>query len=85
MKKLLMALAFLPLMAAAETWFDPSTGYAWTYSINDGKAIIGYEDHWSSAEPTISPSPEGDVIIPSAVNGVEVKGLEWLRLLIIRR
>ena len=35
MKKLLMALALLPLMAVAETWYDSTTGYTWTYGAYD--------------------------------------------------
>ena len=75
MKKLLMALALLPLMAAAETWYDPSTGFTWTYSLSGGKVIIGFENYWSSSVPIVSPEPSGNLVVPTTVNGVEVVGI----------
>ena len=53
------------LAGFAETWTDPDTGYTWTYS----KWISGGE---SVAEISNCSSKEGDVIIPSLVNGCHV-------------
>ena len=37
MKKLLMALVLLPLMALADMWTDESTGYTWYYNVSGGR------------------------------------------------
>ena len=71
MKKLLMALALLPLMAAAETWYDPSTGYTWTYSLASVYGGWGNGCEWFDIEndsvvlEAVSPIPNGELRFPS--------------------
>ena len=72
MKKLLMALAFLPLMAAAETWYDSKTGYTWTYGVYDSyehpaEGIAIYD---------VAPKPKGVLTIPSHINGSPVRSVD---------
>ena len=82
MKKLLMALVLLPLMAAAETWYDPSTGYTWTYSLASVYGGWGNGCEWFDIEndsvvlEAVSPIPNGELRFPSQINGhlVEVLG-----------
>ena len=81
MKKLMMALALLPLMAAAETWYDSKTGYTWTYSL--ASAYEGWGDgcEWFDVDDdsvvleAVSPIPNGELQFPSLINGHTVKVL----------
>ena len=80
MKKLLMALVLLPLMALADT--ETVDGITWTYSICDGMSkigptnvndepIIGYDD-WARA---ISAETAGMITIPSVLGGCPVTSI----------
>lgn len=87
MKKLLMALALLPLMAAAETWYDPSTRSTWLYSekpgdtsgrwggvvceLDNGEIEIGPGERHQD-KFAVSPAPTGAVVIPATINGFSV-------------
>ena len=62
MKKLLMALALLPLMAAAET--ETIGDITWTYSISDDNAIV------EGADPCF-----GSVVIPPVLGGCPVTSI----------
>ena len=76
MKKLLMALALMPLMVIAETWTDPSTGIIWTYiSRNDGTASLGtgWGDFMTTAVPV---STCGALTVPASINGRSVTIIE---------
>ena len=55
------------LVAWAETWTDPETGYTWTYTISGETAEI--DNDWVVA---ISPKPIGVVVIPSVLGGKPV-------------
>ena len=70
LKKLLMVLVLLPLMAMADTWTDESTGYTWYYNVSGGKAEI--RNSYSCA---VSPKPSGSLTIPSQINGCPVVGI----------
>ena len=61
-KKLLMALALLPLMAAAET--EVVDGIEWTYTARDGKAEVG-----GGFLPAIPSATTGALTIPSTFSG----------------
>ena len=65
MKKLLMALALLPLMAAADTKIVD--GITWTYTVRDGKAELG-----GGFIPAISSTTTGAITIPSAFGDIPV-------------
>lgn len=67
MKRLLLTLVLLPLMAAADTWTDESTGYTWYYKVSDGKAEIR-----NSYLCAVLPEPSGSLEIPSQINGYPV-------------
>ena len=62
----------MPLMA--NTWYDPDTGYTWTYAIdNDTAWLYGtYHSNYGYATPAISPAPTGHVSIPSTFEGKPV-------------
>ena len=63
MKKLMMALVLMPLMALATSTNE--NGYTWTYWQEDGAArIVG-----------ITPNPTGALTIPASLGGLSVK---WL-------
>ena len=68
MKKLLMTLVLLPLIALAyETWTDPSTGIEWTYTVQgDGTVSIGGGNSSTRAVPTTT---TGSLSIPARING----------------
>jgi len=54
--------------ARADTWTDSSTGYTWSYRINNGGAeICNY-----NGAPSVSPSPHGAVTIPATLGGYPV-------------
>ena len=72
MKKLLMALVLMPLMAGADTWMDESTGYTWYYEVSNGKAEI--RNGYSCA---VSPKPSGTLTIPSQINGYPVVSIGY--------
>lgn len=73
MKKLLMALALLPLMAGAyETWTDPSTGIRWTYTIlDDGTISLG--DGYSAT--AVNRDTSGSLDILPTINGRAVTSI----------
>ena len=74
MKKIVMALVLMPLMALAyET--EIVDGIEWKYTISDGKATVG--DGWSSA---ISSSTTGAITIPSTLGGCPVTSIGVGRL-----
>ena len=70
--KLLMVLALMPLMALADTWNDPNTGIAWTYTISDGEAQVG---PGSYSSPAISKTTTGAITIPSTLGGYPVTSI----------
>ena len=66
--------AAVPLLA--DTWYDSSTGYTWTYRIVGNGAEIYGEEYWDEAGdihyPAISPDPSGSVAIPATLGGKPV-------------
>ena len=70
MKKLLMALVLLPLMAAAET--EVVDGIEWTYAIIGDKAQVG---DGLSTNPAIPSSTVGAITIPSTLGGYPVTSI----------
>ena len=68
MKKLLMALALLPLMAAAET--EIVNDVEWTFFIKDGKVQVG---SWNY--PAVSYEVIGAITIPSFLGGCPVTSI----------
>ena len=67
-----LSLYFTP--AFSETWYDSTTGYTWTYFIVDGHAEIGAEngDYNWYRDIAVSPSPTGELIVPSILGGCPV-------------
>ena len=65
-------------VAATGAWADEETvgGYTWTYRINGDTAEIykhaDFGDVDPDVEPAISPSPSGDLVIPSKLGGKTV-------------
>ncbi len=57
------------LVAWAETWTDPETGYTWTYTVSSGEVSLGGGTISSCAVPT---STTGAITIPSSLNGFPV-------------
>lgn len=82
MKKLslvVMTLGMLSVLQAAEEYVN---GYTWTYRIVNGGAVIyGNHDDASSIfyGPSISPSPEGVLTIPSSLGGCPVISIESMQ------
>ena len=70
MKQLLLAFCALcmTLPVFADTWLDPDTGYRWTYTLSDGKAILGP----SGTSPAVDPAPSGHIDIPETLGGLPV-------------
>ena len=70
MKQLLLAFCALcmTLPVFADTWLDPDTGYRWTYTLSDGKAILGSSGH----SPAVDPAPSGHIDIPETLGGLPV-------------
>lgn len=64
MRKLLMAMVLLPLMALADIWTDPETGIEWGYTISDGQAEVGRSE-----------GVTGAIIIPSMLGGSPVTSI----------
>ena len=62
----LMAMAFA-LNVWADTWYDETTGYTWSYSTSQGEATI--RNGYAAA---VSPSPSGELEIPSSPGGYRV-------------
>lgn len=73
MKKILMAMTLVPLMAMADTWTDPETGIEWSFTISDGKATVG-SDQGASAIPW---ETFGAIEIPSTLGGCPVTSIGW--------
>lgn len=73
MKKLIMMVVLMPLMALAyEKWTDPNTGIEWTYSVqNDGSVSLGGEN-LEYITTAITEGTSGTLIIPSIINGRSV-------------
>ena len=65
MKKVLMTLVLLPLMALADT--ETVDGIAWTYTVSAGEASVG--NGWDSAIPS---DTSGAITIPSNLGGCPV-------------
>ena len=59
------------ISAQAATWTDPDTGYTWTYTVSGDTAQI-YKGNNAAA---ISPSPTGELTIPSQLNGKTVTNI----------
>ena len=74
MKKLIMMVALMPMLAMAyETWTDPSTGIKWTYEVqDDGTVSLG---GGSSSYPAVSKSLTGTLTAPSTINGKSVTSI----------
>ena len=64
---------FAAMQLMADTWTDPDTGYTWTYRINGDTAEI-YKDYYSAA---ISPSPTGELTVPSTLGGRPVTSIGY--------
>ena len=64
MKRLMMlaVAALVALGAWADTWTDPDTGITWTYTVSDGKAILG---GGSSSSTAVQRSTSGTLAIPA--------------------
>ena len=63
------------VIVRAETWYDKETGYTWTYTIQDGNAIIENHPSYSAIDfytCAISPYPKGVLFIPAELNGCKV-------------
>ena len=75
-RKILMALLLFPCFTStfAETWYDDTTGYTWTYFIVDGHAEIGADngDYNWYRDIAVSPSPTGKLVVPSILGGQPV-------------
>ena len=72
MKKLILIVVLMPLMALADKWTDPSTGIEWTYVIQSDETVslgngFGY--------PAVSESTMGTLIIPRTINGKSVTSI----------
>ena len=82
MKKLLMALVLLPLMATAETWYDATTSLTWEYCLDGGATMKRQQPAEYGALPPgatieqVSPSPVGALEIPSSINGYDVVAID---------
>lgn len=76
MKKLLMALMLMPLMALADTWTDPATGITWTYDEIDGRVWLGSSHHYSG-QLAIPTSTKGAIIIPPRINEMPVRAIGY--------
>ena len=75
-RKMIIALSLFPCFTStfAETWHDDTTGYTWTYFIVDGHAEIGAENggyNWYR-DIAVSPSPTGELVVPSILGGCPV-------------
>ena len=70
--KLMMLVAAVAVSfgALADTWYDSSTGYTWTYRINGDTAEI-----YNNSSAAISPKPTGAVTIPSSLGGKPVTSI----------
>ena len=74
MKKLLMVLVLLPLMALAET--EIVDGIQWTYYVRDGKACIeGRRGMAGGDPPAIPESTVGAIVIPDTLGGYPVDSI----------
>ena len=60
------------LVALADSWTDPETGYTWKYRVNGDMVEINSGSYYSAA---ISPNPTGAVAIPSALGGKPVTSI----------
>ena len=69
MKKLIMALVLMPLMALAA--IETVDGIPWYYRVTDGKADITIEDD-NYVRPAIPQSAQGAIQVPSALGGYPV-------------
>ena len=82
MKKLLMAMALLPMMATAETWYDATTSLTWEYCLDGGATMKRQQPAEYGALPPgatieqVSPSPVGALEIPSSINGYDVVAID---------
>lgn len=68
---LILCTIYLPTLSA-EVWRDETTGYEWSYTVNNGAATI--ENNYMCA---ITPKPMGELIVPEYVNGIQVKGIGY--------
>ena len=66
--KIVIAAALFTCSAWANEWYDPDTGYTWTYYVHSSgtQAQIG---------SGISPKPKGALTIPSTIEGHTVTGI----------
>ena len=71
MKKFLMTLALLPLVSMAKT--EAVGGIEWTYTMSDGKVLLGTGSGSTYGGPTaVSSSVIGPIMIPSELGGEPV-------------
>ena len=70
MKRILMAMLLLPMMAVPET--EVVDGIEWAYRVTDGKAQIGTGSSWPAA---ISSDTVGAISIPSTLGGYPVTSI----------
>lgn len=68
MKKLMCAAIVAGLSGWAVAEMTVTNGYSWTYSVENGKAVI----------TAVNPAPSGTCVIPSALDGVPVETLGYM-------
>jgi len=61
MKKWLVVMLLMPLMALADVWMDPDTGIEWTYVASGGSASVG-GGSWN--RPAVPMATAGEITIP---------------------
>lgn len=74
MKKFIMTLVLIPMMALADT--EIVNGIEWTFTISEGKATVG-PGVWQYPVylPAISTETTGDLVVPSTLGGSPVTSI----------
>ena len=74
MKKFIMTLVLIPMMALADT--EIVNGIEWTFTISEGKATVG-PGVWKYPAylPAISTETTGDLVVPSTLGGSPVTSI----------
>ena len=75
MKRVMIAtvLMVLGFGVNADTWTDPATGYTWWYNTANYGDAQGVKIYRGSNEPAVEPKPEGHLVIPGIIDGMEVR------------